>query len=218
MGTLWDTDGDHPEVPKVLADSLWTNPLRSIYGISPTNNAFKPSADMLVFIAYEGLTYKIPVDEVDVQLCNDPVSEDPVFETIFNGRSKVSDSDNDNDIYYRFIRAGRYLIRVAYQGIYSTPYTIQVGGLGGESSGGGGDSDDGIQIVWRPLVSFNSNGGSLIPNQRLNYGAQANEPAPPERPGYIFDGWYTNQGLTRPFDFKSQVTQSITLYAKWVPF
>lgn len=33
---------------------------------------------------------------------------------------------------------------------------------------------------------------------------------------YSFHGWYTDEGLTDPYDFTSEVTGEFTLYAKWV--
>lgn len=32
---------------------------------------------------------------------------------------------------------------------------------------------------------------------------------------YIFDGWYTDEECSNPFDFNSPITSNITLYAKW---
>ena len=42
-------------------------------------------------------------------------------------------------------------------------------------------------------------------------------PAPPERVGYVFDGWYTDRDCTNEWDMDSDtVTQSMTLYAGWI--
>ena len=37
-----------------------------------------------------------------------------------------------------------------------------------------------------------------------------------ERDGYTFDGWYADETLTMIYDFTDEVTQDITLYAKWL--
>jgi uncharacterized repeat protein (TIGR02543 family) len=79
-----------------------------------------------------------------------------------------------------------------------------------------GSGDDGIVLLWRPLVQFDSNGGSHIPSQRLDPGGTATEPPPPVKPGFTFGGWYRDRNLTVPFDFSSPVTVGITLYAKWI--
>ena len=41
------------------------------------------------------------------------------------------------------------------------------------------------------------------------------EPTAPTRDGYIFVGWYTDQGLTTEYDFSAAVTGNLQLYAKW---
>ena len=211
MGPLWDSDSG--QFPRVLADSIWTIPLRMLYDTAPVNNGFRPSSDLLVFIAFEGLTYEIPIDEVEIQISSDPLADPPTFETIFNGNG----NGNGNGIYHRFIREGRYLIRVVFQGKYSAPYSVQVGGLGTGPGSGPGNPDDGFQIIWRPLVTFDSNGGSRVPSQRLDHGASAVEPPPPTRLGFIFGGWYANRSLTRPYDFSLSVFESTTLFARWIP-
>ena len=41
------------------------------------------------------------------------------------------------------------------------------------------------------------------------------KPADPVRPGYKFDGWYSDPECTIPFDFSKPVTGDIHIYAKW---
>ncbi len=74
-------------------------------------------------------------------------------------------------------------------------------------------------------VRFNSNGGSSVDSQSLEYGALVEKPANPvkessELESYEFAGWYTseNEGKTlsaSPYDFSLPVKASIVLYAKW---
>lgn len=64
-------------------------------------------------------------------------------------------------------------------------------------------------------VAFNSNGGSDVVSQSLEYGRMAAEPANPTRNSYSFLGWYTDEACTTEFDFNTPVTSDITLYAKW---
>ncbi|MDD5673220.1 MAG: InlB B-repeat-containing protein [Chitinivibrionales bacterium] len=68
------------------------------------------------------------------------------------------------------------------------------------------------------IVKFNSNGGSAIDSQIINYNSSATEPAvPPTLAGNIFAGWYSNAALTALFDFATPITAARTLYAKWTP-
>ncbi len=65
-------------------------------------------------------------------------------------------------------------------------------------------------------VSFESNGGSDVNDiTQLSYD-YAIAPADPEREGYSFTGWYTDEKLTQRFNFKTElITKDIKLYAGW---
>ncbi|MEW4371877.1 InlB B-repeat-containing protein [Paenibacillus kandeliae] len=63
---------------------------------------------------------------------------------------------------------------------------------------------------------FNSNGGTAVSDQRLDYGSPLFDPQQPTRTGYTFTGWYGDAGLQQRFDFASSVIRSdIQLYAGW---
>ncbi len=51
--------------------------------------------------------------------------------------------------------------------------------------------------------------------QLVKRGKCAAEPATPERTGYIFIGWYSDNSQSRPYDFSTTVTKSFTLTGKW---
>ena len=55
-------------------------------------------------------------------------------------------------------------------------------------------------------------GGSTTPDQHVSKGIQAQRPEDPARPGYAFDGWFTDNVA---YDFTQPVTKDITLTAKW---
>lgn len=65
-------------------------------------------------------------------------------------------------------------------------------------------------------VTFDARGGSPVAKQEVVSGAPAVEPAAPTRSGYRFDGWYTDEGCTRRYDFSGLVTGDLILYAKWI--
>ena len=81
-------------------------------------------------------------------------------------------------------------------------YTLSTGG-----GGGGG--------ITRYTVSFETNGGSTVPNKSVTRYAKLAEPTAPTKDGYTFDGWYTDKELETAYDFDTKVTKSLTLYAKW---
>jgi uncharacterized repeat protein (TIGR02543 family) len=67
------------------------------------------------------------------------------------------------------------------------------------------------------IVTFNSNSGSAVISQPVNYDGtgKATQPADPTRAGYSFGGWYADSGLMTPFTFTTVITGDTTLYAKW---
>ncbi|HQH30505.1 MAG TPA: InlB B-repeat-containing protein, partial [Spirochaetota bacterium] len=66
-------------------------------------------------------------------------------------------------------------------------------------------------------VTFDSNGGSSVDQQTINYGEKATRPVIPTKTGYIFSGWYKESTLTNLWDFGSDsVTADTILYAGWV--
>ncbi|WP_164779817.1 tail fiber protein, partial [Paenibacillus kobensis] len=67
------------------------------------------------------------------------------------------------------------------------------------------------------IVSFNTDGGSVIGSQSVSYNGKVSKPVTdPTKTGYTFAGWYTSSGLTVPFDFTgTSITGDTTVYAKW---
>ncbi|MDO4976056.1 MAG: InlB B-repeat-containing protein [Eubacteriales bacterium] len=67
-------------------------------------------------------------------------------------------------------------------------------------------------------VAFNSNGGSAVTSQSIYGGNQAFRPADPLKEGYIFSNWYKDSALTQVYNFNTNVTDNMTLYAGWDPY
>lgn len=66
-------------------------------------------------------------------------------------------------------------------------------------------------------VTFNSNGGSEVLSQTVYEGETLTRPNHPSKPGHYFNGWYFDRSFKEPFSFNYPITESFTLYAKWVP-
>lgn len=66
---------------------------------------------------------------------------------------------------------------------------------------------------------YDTDGGSEVPVQKIRYGEFITEPETPYKPGYTFDGWYTEkEGETVLWYFQSEkVTGDMTLTAHWIP-
>ncbi len=71
-------------------------------------------------------------------------------------------------------------------------------------------SDDGPFIV-----TFETNGGSLIDSITVEEDGLLIPSDTPLRDGYIFKGWYLDPSFNYPFAFNAGVRESLTLYAKW---
>lgn len=92
--------------------------------------------------------------------------------------------------------------------IYASPYcTGMVAVTGGTFDPG---QPNGITLH---TVTFNSNGGSDVPEQ-IRANAAATKPDS-RKAGYTLVGWYTDEACTAAYDFTKPVTDSVTLYAKW---
>ena len=92
--------------------------------------------------------------------------------------------------------------------IYASPYcTGMVAVTGGTFDPG---QPNGIPLY---TVTFNSNGGSDVPEQ-IRANAAATKPDS-RRAGYTLVGWYTDEAYTAAYDFTKPVTDNITLHAKW---
>ena len=74
----------------------------------------------------------------------------------------------------------------------------------------GGTIEDSAKVT----VTFESDGGSSVTEQKILRGQKASEPTAPTKDGYIFDGWY-NGSATSSYDFDTPVIENITLTAKW---
>ena len=70
------------------------------------------------------------------------------------------------------------------------------------------------------ILSFDTDGGSQVAEQKLRYGHYVMEPEMPVKPGYVFKEWTTSkdESLARKWFFEiDKVEGAQTLYAIWEP-
>ena len=79
----------------------------------------------------------------------------------------------------------------------------------GNTSGGGSTA------ITSYILTFESNGGSVVTKQTVEAGILATKPANPTKDGYVFVGWFTDKELAKEYNFNATVTGSFILYAKW---
>lgn len=65
-------------------------------------------------------------------------------------------------------------------------------------------------------VTYDSNEGSAVDPETVDYGEAFAEPEPPTLEGNVFAGWYTDdETFENLYDFATLATEDIILYAKW---
>jgi uncharacterized repeat protein (TIGR02543 family) len=65
-------------------------------------------------------------------------------------------------------------------------------------------------------VNFDSQGGTIVSSQVVDYGKKASMPARPTKGDYALAGWYTEAACINKWAFCTNVvTCDVTLYAKW---
>ena len=65
-------------------------------------------------------------------------------------------------------------------------------------------------------VTFNvGEHGKAPAEQNVAKDGKVTKPENPTAEGFKFEGWFEDDKLTKPYDFKTAVTKAITLYAKW---
>ncbi|MBR4093448.1 MAG: InlB B-repeat-containing protein [Oscillospiraceae bacterium] len=88
------------------------------------------------------------------------------------------------------------------------------------------DEDITIYAKWEIQtfdVVFETNGGSTVETQVVEYGNTAERPQNPTKPDngnkkYHFLGWFSDEGCTNIFNFSTPIKESKTVYAKWVEY
>lgn len=64
-------------------------------------------------------------------------------------------------------------------------------------------------------VTFDSNGGSAVPDAVVDHGDVLSAPANPVQEGFAFTGWHTDAATTATYDFTAPVLSDFVLYAGW---
>ena len=65
-------------------------------------------------------------------------------------------------------------------------------------------------------ITFESNGGSVVPDLKVTSGGTVSRPPDPSRTGWVFSNWYTDRELTNVYNFSAPVISGFVLYASWV--
>ncbi len=88
--------------------------------------------------------------------------------------------------------------------------------FGGGGTGGGGGGGGGIVATNKYTLTFNTDGGSEVDSLEAKQGTKIElSQYVSEKPGYKFDGWYSDQELTQKVT-EITLNKDMTVYAKWV--
>jgi formylglycine-generating enzyme len=71
-------------------------------------------------------------------------------------------------------------------------------------------------LINQYTISFESNGGSAVESITQDFGSEVTEPNEPEKAGYYFSGWFTNEQQTTPYTFTTMPAENVALHAKWL--
>ncbi len=72
------------------------------------------------------------------------------------------------------------------------------------------------EIFNTPSIYFETNGGNKISPQLVMAGGAIPFVDVPQKPGYLFDGWFTDAACTEPLTGSIMPGDNLFLYAKWV--
>ncbi len=64
-------------------------------------------------------------------------------------------------------------------------------------------------------VTFETNGGSTVPDATVAHGDVVAPPADPTQEGYAFTGWYSDTATTSTYNFAEPVLSDLSIYAGW---
>lgn len=151
---------------------------------------------------------------------------------------------SDMTLYARFIEKGEFVVTFVYEngtpdttlvisGALTEPVAPTRAGyafLGWKDASTGEDYAFGaeptsahtvIRAAWRSVpsgVTFTvyKNNGEASATNNVTYNAAPSKPVTPERSGYLFIGWFSDEDLTVPYDFSKPLVRDTAVYAGWM--
>jgi uncharacterized protein (TIGR02145 family)/uncharacterized repeat protein (TIGR02543 family) len=150
----------------------------------------------------------------------------PVYTVTYNGNGNTSGtvpSDANKYANGTIVTVLNNTGLLAKTGYTFAGWNTNAAGTGTDRTPGGtfsmGSVNDTLYAKWtinQITVSFNSEGGTAVAAQTVNYGSTATLPAAPAKTAYVFAGWYADSLFTNSFSFSTPTTAAVTLYARWI--
>lgn len=71
-------------------------------------------------------------------------------------------------------------------------------------------------LTWPTPIVYDTNGGTPLPNTKAKAFSDITLQPIPVKTGYVFDGWFLDKALTKPFNLVRASRKKIRLYARWI--
>lgn len=139
---------------------------------------------------------------------------------VYSVRYFLQDSTGEYKIseYYSLRGQAGNEVKIEPKTLQGYTFEPDMSNLVGVIKGDGSLSLDLYYSILTYKVSFESNGGTTIPSQdAVYYGGVITPVSDPVKTGYIFDGWYMDEGCEIEFNILQPILGETILYAKWLP-
>jgi uncharacterized repeat protein (TIGR02543 family) len=193
VGMLDDTH----QLPDLFGNTTLKN---SLDGVQKTIEIIQTVADVTEFVADA-------IDET-VNAANDIMD---TFDALASG--------DPTKIFDAIDTPMRFLIGVSPRDLFNKGKSLVKSGEGlinrikGENTAASKSASQSRDDIF--AVSFNSEGGTYVPPQKVPYSQKAERPVNPLKEKYVFSDWYADEDFTAVYDFETEITGNLTLYAKW---
>lgn len=116
-----------------------------------------------------------------------------------------------NEKYFRYWAVDGVKVSEKAQYSFAAVEDVTVTAVMYTSSGGGS-----LNYKYKyQTVNFETNGGTPMSSVKVARNTVMKMPEDPTRTGYRFDGWYSDEALTKKYTFRERVLEDMTLYAAW---
>jgi len=172
-------------------------------------------------ITYEPATIALPAPE-NLFILNNVLQWDAVDNDAVNSyRIQIYGVDTEMDIGYT-ATSNSLILNTNVAGRVGSKIQFRVQALSGDLNRVGDSGWSRYSQVYiindnEPVIHTVTfmDGSTQLDQRGFIHGSSILKPADPAKDGFTFVGWYTDPGLTIPYDFAARVVEDLTLYAKW---
>lgn len=220
---MFQFEGDAKNVRHVLYNCTATRP--SVAG-QTTGEDIEPQTETVTLTAVSIYNSGLDKDLVKARVSEDEAQYSSWFTAVYQPTTAATyytvtfDVDGGSAVTSQSVRSGAKATEPAaptkagyeFDGWYtSNTYTTEFNFDSAISA----DTTVYAKFVELFTVTFDTDGGSVVPSQTVADGSKATRPADPTKEGYTFVNWYKEAAFTNLFDFDDAITADTTIYAKF---